>query len=122
MKNNSIIETENAIVVIAFGSQLSKWIQKIQNENFSFFNETNNTSDINTNTVEDICRNIIEECGYKINGTFLCYQFGNYYMAEDADQWWYIGDIGNGLDVIGYEVRCNNEYITDFDYRQYLIA
>ena len=118
MKNNSVVECENAMMVLAFGSELPTFLVNEMKSNTADIRFTDDADE--QTSINERCRKIIADAGYKISGTFLAYKFGKDFMAEDENQWWYIGDIGDRLAVIQYQVLEDGEYKDIFDYRDFI--
>lgn len=110
MKNNTIIERENATIVIAFGKELPKFLMSTDRP-VSFCDGFDEPSYF------ERCRRVIRSKGYTITGKFLAYPWDDGYMCEDSTQWFYLQDIGAGIDIVCYQQLLNGEYRTLFDYR-----
>lgn len=127
MANNTIILGENATVVIAFGNQkdyppvIKALYEQSQQNNANKPEKTSNTT--TTGTTDDAMRAMLYQCiidrGYSVCDDFISYEYGDYYMVEDVDQWFYIRQVGGRMIVIGYETYDSNtdEYKTVYDFR-----
>ena len=128
MKNNSIIECSDATMVLAFGKELPQYLV---NEMSSSDREVRfyDGSDEPSRTAYEVCYDVLSNQQYwnngkknfEINGTLYVYEFGKQYLCEDNDQWWQIGDIGGGMQVLLYQRYIDGDYIDIFDDRDFKI-
>ena len=128
MKNNSVIELTDVTMVLAFGSELPQFLlneMKKEDSDVRF----DDGSDKPSRTAYEVCYDVLtnqnywdNKCGKKyftINGTLYVYEFGEQYLCEDNDQWWQIGDIGGGMQVLLYQRYIDDDYVTVFDDRDF---
>ena len=124
MKNNTVIECNDATMVLAFGKELPQYLINEMNKNerdVRFYDGCRD--DKSSKTAYEVCYNVLTNQQYwdngkknfVINGTLYVYEFGERYLCEDDDQWWQIGDIGGGMQVLVYEQYIDNDYITVFN-------